>query len=146
MDHVRKAYPSDVSDDEWVLVAPYLALLREDVERREHSLREVLNGLRYVVKTGCPWRWIAVRCGARAPAAAAREHGMALEVVKLPEAKRGFVLPLRRWVMERGFAWATRFRTLVKKYEGCASTLADLHLVTFARLMLRKTALLITGL
>ena len=47
----RSAYPSDVSDDEWALVAPYLTLLREDVGQREHSLREVFNGLRYVVKT-----------------------------------------------------------------------------------------------
>src|ERR1700710_3060256 len=54
----RKAYPSDVSDDEWALVAPYLTLLREDAGQREHSLREVFNGLRYVVKTGAPWRWM----------------------------------------------------------------------------------------
>ncbi|TXN57286.1 transposase, partial [Methylobacterium sp. WL2] len=52
----RRSYPSDVSDDEWVLVAPYLTLLREDAGQREHSLREVFNGLRYVVKTGAPWR------------------------------------------------------------------------------------------
>ena len=54
----RKAYPSDVSDDEWALVAPYLTLLREDAEQRVHPLREVFNGLRYVVKTGAPWRWM----------------------------------------------------------------------------------------
>ena len=52
----RQAYPSDVSDDEWALVAPYLTLLREDAGQREHSLHEVFNGLRYVVKTGAPWR------------------------------------------------------------------------------------------
>ena len=54
----RKAYPSDVSDEEWALVAPYLTLLREDAGQREHSLRAVFNGLRYVVKTGAPWRWM----------------------------------------------------------------------------------------
>ena len=54
----RKPYPSDVSDEEWALVAPYLTLLPEDVGQREHSLREVFNGLRYVVKTGPPWRWM----------------------------------------------------------------------------------------
>jgi len=54
----RRSYPSDVSDDEWTLVAPYLTLLREDAGQREHSLREVFNGLRYVVKTGAPWRWM----------------------------------------------------------------------------------------
>jgi transposase len=52
----RKPYPSDVSDDEWALVAPYLMLLPEDAGQREHSLREVFNGLRYVVRNGIPWR------------------------------------------------------------------------------------------
>ena len=54
----RKACPSDVSDDEWALVAPYLTLVREDAGQRAHPLREVFNGLRYVVKTGAPWRWM----------------------------------------------------------------------------------------
>jgi transposase len=54
----RRSYPSDVSDDEWALVAPYLTLLREDAGQREDSLREVFNGLRYVVQTGAPWRWM----------------------------------------------------------------------------------------
>ena len=264
----RKAYPSDVSDEEWALVAPYLALLPEDAGQREHSLREVFNGLRYVIRSGCPWRlmphdlppwaavyqqaqrWLAWGCfeqltddlravlrlaagrkpepsaavldsrtlrstpesGERAgydgakrkrgsklhmavdtlghllalhvtpasaddraevgrlaqavqaatgdsvelvyvdqgytgdkPAKAAQDQGIRLEVVKLPEAKRGFVLLPRRWVVERSFAWATRFRRLVKDYEGYASTLAGLHLVAFVCLMLRKAALLATN-
>jgi transposase len=268
MSPARKPYPSDVSDEEWALVAPYLTLLREDAGQREHALREVFNGLRYVVRSGCPWRlmphdlppwfavyqqaqrWLAAGCfeqlaedlravlrmaagrapdpsaavldsrtlrsspesGERAgydgakrkkgsklhmavdtlghllalhvtpadaddraqvgrlakavqaatgesvevafvdqgytgekPAAAAREHGIELEVVKLPEAKRGFVLLPRRWVVERSFAWATRFRRLVKDYERYASTLADLHLVAFVCLMLKKAAQLATG-
>ena len=268
MSPARKPYPSDVSDEEWALVAPYLTLLREDAGQREHALREVFNGLRYVVRSGCPWRlmphdlppwfavyqqaqrWLSAGCfeqlaedlravlrlaagrapeptaavldsrtlrsspesGERAgydgakrkkgsklhmavdtlghllalhvtpadaddraqvgrlaravqaatgesvevafvdqgytgekPAAAAREHGIELEVVKLPEAKRGFVLLPRRWVVERSFAWATRFRRLVKDYERYASTLADLHLVAFVCLMLRQAAQLATG-
>ena len=72
-------YPTDVSDEEWALIAPYVALLP------------------------------------------------------------------RRWVVECSFAWATRFRRLDKDDEGYASTLAGLHLVAFACLMLRKTALLATG-
>ena len=44
--------------------------------------------------------------------AAASEQGIYLEVVKLPEAKRGFVLLPRRWVVERSFAWTSRFRRL----------------------------------
>jgi transposase len=54
----RKPYPSDVSDEEWAFVAPYLALVREDAPQREHELREVFNGLRWVVRTGSPWRYI----------------------------------------------------------------------------------------
>jgi transposase len=268
MSIARKPYPSDVSDEEWALVAPYLTLLREDAGQREHALREVFNGLRYVVRSGCPWRlmphdlppwfvvyqqaqrWLLAGCfeqlaedlravlrmasgrtpepsaavldsrtlrsspesGERAgydgakrkkgsklhmavdtlghllalhvtpadaddraqvgqlakavqaatgasvevafvdqgytgekPAAAAREHGIDLEVVKLPEAKRGFVLLPRRWVVERSFAGATRFRRLVKDYERYASTLADLHLVAFVCIMLRQAAQLATG-
>jgi transposase len=71
-------------------------------------------------------------------AEAASEHGIQLEVVKLPESKRGFVLLPRRWVVERSFAWTTRFRRLVKDYERCASTLADLHIVAFVCIMLKQ--------
>ncbi|WP_060772095.1 IS5 family transposase [Methylobacterium sp. AMS5] len=264
----RRAYPSDVSDEEWALVAPYLALLREDSAQRDHELREVFNGLRYIVKTGAPWRfmphdlppWAAVyqqtqrwlaadsfvavagdlravlrraaerepepsavildsrtlrsspESGERAgydgakrkrgakvhragdtpghvvarhvtpadvddraevgrlaaevqaeagdsvalafvdkgysgpkPAAAASAQGIDLEVVKAPEAKRGFVPLPRRWVVERSFAWATRCRRLVKDYERYASTLAGLHRVAFVCLMLRQAEKLMTG-
>ncbi|MFZ2981148.1 MAG: transposase, partial [Sphingobium sp.] len=82
--------------------------------------------------------------GARAADAAAM-HGITLEVVKLPEAKRGFVLLPRRWVVERSFAWATRFRRLVKDYERYAQTLAGLHVVAFACLMMKQAAAIATG-
>jgi transposase len=72
------------------------------------------------------------------PAEAARANGIALEVVRLPEAKRGFVLLPRRWVVERSFAWAARFRRLARDYERLPDTLAGLHLVAFATLMLTK--------
>ena len=264
----RKAYPSDVSDEEWALVAPYLCLLPEDAGQRTHSLGEVFNGLRYVIKTGAPWRWmphdlpawaavyqqaqrwLAAGCfealaddlravlrrasgraeepsaaildsrtlrsapesGTRSgydgakrkkgsklhlavdtlghllalhvtpadtddraevgrltqtvqavtgenvdvafvdqgytgekAASAAEANGIELVVVKLPEAKKGFVLLPRRWVIERSFAWVTRFRRLVKDYERYASTLAGLHLVAFVCLMLKQAALLVVG-
>jgi transposase len=265
----RKPYPSDVSDAEWALVGPYLVLLPEGAGQRRHPLREVFNGLRCVVKTGAPWRWMpndlppreiaygqarrwlaagvfealahdlrallrleagrgaepsaaaldsrtlrsspesggragcdgrkrkrkrgsklhmavdtlghllalhvtpaneddraavghlagAVQdatgqsvevafvdqgyTGERAEDAAA-EHGIALDVVKLPEAKRGFVLLPRRWVVERSFAWATRFRRLARDYERLPQTLAGLHVVAFACLMLKHAANLAT--
>ena len=260
----RKPYPSDVSDEEWALVVPYLALLPEGAGQRGHPLREAFNGLRYVVRTGAPWRampndlppwhavydqarrWLAAGCferlahdlrvllraaaqrepaptavvldsrtlrstpesghragwdgakrkkgskvhmavdtlghlltlhvtpataddraevgrlakavqeatgesvdlayvdqgytGARAQEAAAA-HGIRLEVVKLPGAKRGFVLLPRRWVVERSFAWAARCRRLVRDYERLPETVAGLHFVAFACLMLRRVAL-----
>jgi transposase len=265
----RKPYPSDVSDEEWTFVAPYLALVREDAPQRNHQLREVFDALRWVVRTGSPWRymphdlppWEAVyqqtqrwlKAGVfeamvhdlrmllrlsenRAPEPTAaildsrtlrstpesgsrggydgakrkkgskvhaavdtlgyllalhvspaneqeREHvgqlaqavqeatgesvelayvdqgytgerpakeaeacGISLEVVKHPEAKRGFVLLPRRWVVERDFAWASRFRRLVKDYERLPTTLAGLHFVAFACLFLQQaTAVLGTG-
>src|SRR5919205_2240147 len=54
----RKPYPSDVSDEEWAFVAHYLALIREEAPQRNHNLREVFNGLRWVVRTGSPWRYM----------------------------------------------------------------------------------------
>jgi transposase len=54
----RKPYPSDVSDEEWAFVVPYLALVREDAPQRTHDLRDVFNGLRWVVRTGSPWRYM----------------------------------------------------------------------------------------
>lgn len=242
----RKPYPSDVSDEEWSLVAPYLLLQREDAGQREHDLREVFNGLRYIVKRArhgveCR-RSAALGCGVSTDAAlagggaqglahrrdyrqpdatfhaehagydggkrkksskihrtldtlgqllalnvtpssaedrgeverlartvqavtdehveiawvdqgytgeraadAAAKHGLSLEVVKLPEAKRGFVLLPRRWVIERSFAWATRFHRLVKVYERYPETLVRLHVVAFACLMMKQTAALATG-
>jgi transposase len=73
-----------------------------------------------------------------AEAAAAR--GIELVVVKPAEAKRGFVLLPRRWVVERSFAWMARFRRLARDYERLATTLAGLHFVAFACLMLRRLA------
>ena len=260
----RKPYPSDVSDEEWALVAPYLVLLPEDAGQRRHDLREVFNGLRYVVKTGAPWRWMpndlppweavyqqsqrwlragvfeavvhdlravlrlaagrapeptavvldgrtlqsTPESGHRAgydghkrkkgskthaavdrlghllalvvtpasaqeraqveqlaaavqaatgetvelayvdqgytgddPAEAAAAHGIRLEVVKHAEAKRGFVLLPRRWVVERSFAWMARFRRLARDYERLPETLAGLHFVASACLMLHRMLL-----
>lgn len=242
-------------------MAPYLCLMREDAMQREHSLRAVFNALRWMVRTGAPWRllpddlppWQSVhrqsQCGLRAGvfeqithdlrmllrlvagrdpqptaavldartlqgslesgqrngydghkkrkgskvhlavdtlshllaahvsaanenervhvgqllaavqeatgdnvqvayvdagytgeevAAEAQAQCVRLEVVSLPEAKRGFVLLPRRWVVERSFAWAARCRRLARDYERLPETLAGLHFVAFACLMLTR--------
>jgi transposase len=74
------------------------------------------------------------------PEGDAASYGIDLEVVKLPEAKKGFVLLPRRWVVERSFGWMARFRRLARDYERLASTLAGLHYVAFSFLMLHKAA------
>ncbi len=256
--HARKPYASDVSDEEWAFVAPYLALVREDAPQRRHDLREVFNAARWIGHTGAPWRWLphdlppwdavyaqprrwlhagvfaalvadrrtllrvaaghrgqpsaaivvartlqsTPESGARAgddghqrrkgstvhaagdtlghllallallvtpanaperapvdalarqvqeatgerveradvdhgstgeqPAADAAAHGRRLEVVTLPEAKHGFVLLPRRWVVERDFAWPSRFRRLARDYERLPQVLAGLHFIAFA--------------
>jgi transposase len=263
----RKAYPSDVSDAEWALVAPYLTLMTEGAPQRDYPLREVFNGLRWMARGGSSWRmmphdlppyyvvyqqmrrWLkagvfeaithdlravlriaegrqemptasifdsrtlqsTVEGGARAgydgakrrkgnkvhfavdtlghllalcvtaaneqdraqvselaervqtetgetaeiayvdqgytgenAADAAAEHGIQLEVVKLPEAKRGFVLLPRRWVVERSFGWMSRFRRLARDYERLPETLAGLHYLAFVILMLKNVVEILT--
>jgi len=263
-----KPYPSDVSDEEWSFVAPYLILNRVDGENRKHDLRAVFNALRWLVRSGASWRmmphefppwpavyqqmrrWLDAGCfeamvhdlrvllreylgregqpsamildsrtiqstpesGARAgydgakrrkgakvhaavdtlghllalhvtPANAqdreqveqlaqavqevtgksvelayadqgysgetaqqgAKAHGIELQVVKHTEAKRGFVLLPRRWVVERSFAWAARFRRLARDYERLAQTLAGFHYLAFACLMLQRILSIVSG-
>ncbi len=72
------------------------------------------------------------------PEQAAAEQGMHLIVVKLPDAKRGFVLLPRRWVVERSFGWLARFRRLARDFERLPDTLKGLHFLAFAVLMLAK--------
>jgi transposase len=257
----RKPYRSDVSEDEWAFVAPYLALISEDAPQRIYPLREVFNGLRYIIRSGATWRmmpndlppwemvyqqtqrWLkagvfeaivqdvrallrlaegraeqptaavfdsrtlqsSAESGARAgydgakrrkgskthiavdtlghllallvtaadeqdraqvgqlaeqvqqatgetvevafvdqgysgddAAQQAAEHGIRLEVVKLPSTKHGFVLLPRRWLVERSFAWLARFRRLARDYERLPSTLAGLHFLAFALLLLSR--------
>ena len=119
---------------------------------------------RYLPNDFPPWpvvyqqtqRWIAAGCFEalvhdlrallrmtedRAPAPTAVVlDGIQLEVVKLPEAKRGFVLLPRRWVVERTFAWIARFRRLARDYERLPETLAGLHFIAIAGLLLHRVS------
>ena len=71
-------------------------------------------------------------------ARAAAAHGLTLEVVKLPAAKKGFVLLPRRWVVERTFGWIARCRRLARDYERLPGTFAGLHWVMFSGLLLGR--------
>jgi transposase len=75
-------------------------------------------------------------------AADAARHGIRLEVVKVPGVKRGFVLLPRRWVVERSFAWAARFRRLARDDERLPETVVGLHFIAFACLMLHRLLIL----
>jgi transposase len=80
--------------------------------------------------------------GAQAAQDAQANHRQ-LEVVKLSEAKKGFVLLPKRWMVERSYAWAARFRRLARDDERLADTRAGLHCVAFAILMLKRLVELI---
>jgi transposase len=72
----------------------------------------------------------------------AADHGMQLKVVKRPQAKKGFVRLPRRWVVERRFGWAARFRRLAQGYERLPGTLAGWHVLAFTILMLTRFVVL----
>jgi len=119
-------------------VTPANAEDRGEVERLARTIQAVTDD-------AVELAWVDQGYTGERAANAAAKHGIALEVVKLPEAKRGFVILPRRWVVERSFAWATRFRRLVKDYERNAETLAALHVVAFACLMMKHAAALAGG-
>ena len=77
-------------------------------------------------------------CTGEPAAQAAATEGIKFEVVKLPEAKRGFVLLPKRRVVERSFAWAARFRRLARDYERLPEILAGLHFLAFVIVMLKR--------
>jgi transposase len=72
----------------------------------------------------------------------AADHGMQLKVVKRPQAKKGFVRLPRRWMVERRFGWAARFRRLAQAYERLPETLAGWHVLAFTILMLTRFVVL----
>jgi transposase len=127
-------------------VAPYLTLMTEEAPQRDYSLREVFNGLRGLVRAGASWRRDAKHNPRRSfwtvevafvdegytgekAAQAAEGEGIRLEVIKLPDVKKGFVLLPRRWVVERSF------RRLARDYERLPETLIGLHFLALAILM-----------
>ena len=51
-------YPSDVTDEEWVLIEPLIPPAKHGGRRRQVMVREVMNGVMYVLSTGCQWRYL----------------------------------------------------------------------------------------
>lgn len=68
----------------------------------------------------------------------AEQQGIRLEVVKLPGARRSFVLVPWRWVVERSFAWLARLRRLARDYERLPDTLKGFHFLAFAIILLKR--------
>jgi transposase len=106
----RKPYPTDVSDEEWAFVAPYLALVREDAPKRHHELCEVFNALRWIVRAGSPWRLLPTN------------------------------FPLWEAVSQQARRWleAGVFETMARDYERLPETVAGLHFLAFACLLLHR--------
>jgi len=57
-DRSELRYPSDLTDDEWQLIEPLIPPAKRGGRRREVNVREVMNGVMYVLSTGCQWRAI----------------------------------------------------------------------------------------
>ena len=107
-----------------------------DVDERK-AVGELARRVQEATGDSVELAWVDQGYTGPKPAAAAEAHGIRLEVVRLPEAKKGFVLLPRRWVVERSFAWSSRFRRLSRDYERLAETLAGLHVLCFCTLMLK---------
>ena len=116
-----------------------LALLVTPANKQDREQVEVLAGaIQQATGENVELAYVDQGYAGEQPGAEASEYGIHLEVVKHQEAKRGFVLLPRRWVVERDFAWASRFRRLVKDYERLPETVAGLHFVAFAYLMVQR--------
>ena len=109
-------------------------------EQERSQVRQLCQAVQEVTQENVQVAWVDQGYTGEEAAQAAQEQGVELIVVKLPEAKKGFVLLPRRWVVERSFAWATRFRRLAKDYERLPETVAGLHFMAFACLMLARVA------
>ncbi|MCC4589479.1 IS5 family transposase [Xanthomonas sp. NCPPB 1067] len=120
-----------------------LAVVTPADEQERAQVRSLAQEVQHVTGETVKLAFVDQRCTGQGPAEAAQEEGIELHVVKLPEAKRGFVLLARRWVVDRSFGWVNRFRRLARDYERLPETLAGLHLVVFSILMLGNTASLL---
>jgi putative transposase len=54
----RKAYPSDLTDAQWEVLEPLIPAIAEDATNVSYERREIVNGILYVLRSGCPWRLV----------------------------------------------------------------------------------------
>jgi transposase len=141
----RKSYPSDVSDAEWEFLVPYLTLMREDAPQRSYSSRELLNAMRYVVKTGCQWRllphdfppWSAVSQQMRRPTRRGR-HRWNWRSSNTMKTNADSCCWRCCWVVEQMFGWLGRFRRLARDDERLADTLKNRRWLAFLGPLLKN--------
>lgn len=105
-------------------------------EQERQQVAELSRQVQEVTGQNVSIAWVDQGYTGQETADVAKAEGIELVVVKLPEAKRGFVLLPRRWVVERSFSWKSRFRRLVRDYERLSETLAAFHYLAFACIML----------
>ncbi len=111
-------------------------------EQDRAQVQELVAQVQAVTDENVEIAFVAQGYTGEQPAQDAAAHGITLEVVKLPEAKKGFVLLPRRWVVERSFAWAARFRRLARDSERLPATVAGLHFLAFAILLMKRFVML----
>lgn len=116
-----------------------LALTVTPADEQERSqVEELSRQVQEITGNSVELAWVDQGYTGEEAASAAQGHGIELRVVKLRESKKGFVLLPRRWVIERSFAWKSRFRRLVRDYERLPETVAGLHFVVFSCIMLTR--------
>ncbi len=141
-----RRYPSDSTDEEWALIAPFIPPPRSGGRGRKTDMREVMNAILYLLATGCQWRALPKDFPPRSTVYAYfwdwRRSGapgrLTVEIVKRNDGQKGFAVLPRRWVVERTLAWLTRCRRLARHYEALAAV-AFIKLAMI-RIMLRRLA------
>ncbi len=129
-----------------LVVRPANEQERDHIHAGVNQVAELSRQVQQITGKSVSLAWVDQGYTGERCQSAAKEHGIELEVVQLPQAKKGFVLLPRRWVsracasrvVERSFAWKSRFRRLVRDYERLPETVAGLHFVVFACLMLTR--------
>lgn len=107
-------------------------------EQERAQVKELAEAVQEVTQNSVEVAFVDQGYTGDEPKDQAQAAGMELIVVKLAEAKKGFVLLPRRWVVERSFAWTARFRRLARDFERTPETFRSLHFLAFAILMLHN--------